>query len=86
VLHAGAGVLASKPRSSTFLLAEIGDGVGSRSIWKKRKGALDRGKQEGFGDAEKKAGEGLLATVTFPFSSDSGDGVLPLQRERESRG
>jgi hypothetical protein len=42
--------------------------------------------QEGFRDAEKKAGEGLLVTATFPFSSDSGDGVLPLQRERESRG
>jgi hypothetical protein len=38
------------------------------------------------GDEEKKAGEGLLATATFPFFSDSGDGVLLLQRERKSRG
>jgi hypothetical protein len=28
-------------------------------------------------------GEGLLVTATSPFSSDSGDGVLPLKRERE---
>jgi hypothetical protein len=44
------------------------------------------GNKGGLRDAEKKAGEGLLATTTFPFFSDSGNGVLLLQRERESRG
>jgi hypothetical protein len=39
----------------------------------------------GLRDVEKKAGEGLLATATFLFFSDSGDGVLPLRRERENR-
>jgi hypothetical protein len=41
---------------------------------------------KGVRDAEKKAGEGLLVMATSPFSSDSGDGVLPLQRERERAG
>jgi hypothetical protein len=40
-LHAGAGVLMLKPRSSTFLLAEIGDGDGSNLIWTEQKGARD---------------------------------------------
>jgi hypothetical protein len=40
----------------------------------------------GHRDVEKKVGEGLLATATFPFFSNSGDGILLLQRERESGG
>jgi hypothetical protein len=39
MLQAGAGVLVLKPRSSMFLLAEIGDSDGSSSIWTKREGA-----------------------------------------------
>jgi hypothetical protein len=36
------------------------------------------GHKGGLRDAEKKVGEGLLAMATFPFFSDSGDGVLLL--------